>query len=239
MDISAKTKQHLLDLSKRFKDLYVASVSDVLDQMEFTNSIVDKDIKPMFQENSFMCGPAATIRGSGVSLKNIELESVEQNSDEKNPMIITFFEKLESGQVTVFGTDIWEHASVIGDVLSCAFKAKGAEGALVDGYIRDYDRIEEIAWPVFARGYHPRSGKNRIAYLDLNCTLQIGGVLVRPWDIVFGDRDGIVVIPKEKADEIYERAEAICRKETKVIKDFNSANNIQQLKEDFLRYLTN
>lgn len=230
-------KQKIFDLSKKFKDLYVAAVSDTLDKMGYVNNVVQKEIKSMFSENSFICGPATTIRGAGASVKKIVEVTSKEKFPPNKPFFLSFLEKIEPGQVVVFGSQLWERATVIGDVLAAAFKAKGAGGAIIDGYIRDYDRVSPLKWPVFARGLHQRGGSELLTYLDMNCPLQIGGALVRPWDIVFGDNDGVVIIPRENAEEIYEKTKKLCKKESIIVNELINNKDIMKVNEIMERYL--
>ena len=235
--IGEQEKQKIIDLSKSFKELYVAAVSDILDKMGYVNNVMQREIRSMFSENSFICGPATTIRGAGASVKKMIDLSNEENSAPNKPFFLSFLEKVEPGQVVVFGSQICDKATVIGDVLAAAFKAKGAEGAIIDGYIRDYDRISPLRWPVFARGLHQRAGSELLTYLDMDCPLQIGGVLVRPWDIVFGDNDGVVIIPREEAEEIYKKTEKLCKQELIIVNEFINNKDITKVSEVMERYL--
>lgn len=235
--INEQEKLKIFDLSKKFKDLYVAAVSDVLDKMGYINNLVQKEIKPMFSENSFICGPATTIRGSGASVKRLAEETNKDETLQNKPFFISFLEKVEPGQVVVFGSQICDKATVIGDVLSSAFKSKGAEGAIIDGYIRDYDRISPLKWPVFARGLHQRGGSQLLTYLDIDCPLQIGGTLVRSWDIVLGDNDGVVIIPRENAEDIYKETKKLCEKESIIVNELINNKDAMQVNKIMERYL--
>jgi len=235
--INDQEKQKVFNLSRKFKNLYVAAVSDTLDKMGYINNLVQKEIKPMFSESSFICGPATTIRGAGSSVRKLAEETDKDETLQKKPFFISFLEKVEPGQVVVFGSQICDKATVIGDVLSSAFKSKGVEGAIIDGYIRDYDRISTLKWPVFARGIHQRSGTEFLTYLDVNCPIQIGGALVRPWDIVLGDNDGVVIIPRERAEEIYEKTKKLCEKELIIVNEFINNKDITKVSEIMERYL--
>lgn len=234
-ELSVKDKQNILKLCDCYKQIYPAAVSDVLDQMGYENNIVYGSISRMITGRGVLCGPAATIRGTGAWGPNLPERT---NPDSSEPVLVTFFRSLEQGQVAVFGTDIWDKVTVIGDVMSTAMQSKGAAGAVVDGYIRDCDRITALEWPVYAKGIGVRAGGARLSYLETDCPIQIGGgVLVRPWDIILGDRDGLVVIPKEKAEVIYEEAKKVCESEAGFIEKLIKLRG-SDLDETFIRYLT-
>ena len=89
-----------------------------------------------------------------------------------------------------------------GEILTAAAKARGAVGAVVDGYHRDTPNVLEQNWPVFSRGRFAQDSSVRSKVTDYRCTIQIGRVYVQNGDIVFGDIDGIVIIPGQLAEEV-------------------------------------
>ncbi|MDG0812669.1 RraA family protein [Cohnella rhizosphaerae] len=93
-----------------------------------------------------------------------------------------------------------------GELLSTASKMRGARGAIVDGLIRDTKKILELGFPVFATGTKPVDSQGRGLVIEYDIPVKCGGVLVHPGDVIFGDRDGIVVIPAALAEEAFRRA---------------------------------
>jgi regulator of RNase E activity RraA len=96
----------------------------------------------------------------------------------------------------------------MGDNLAQRFELFGATGAIVDGCVRDRDIIEELAFPVFARGLTPagpfKNGPGRIGV-----PVAIGGVVIVPGDIIVADSDGVIAIPQSRAEEALTAADAI------------------------------
>lgn len=82
-------------------------------------------------------------------------------------------------------------------MLSTAARARGARGAIIDGYTRDVPQITAMKFPTFATGRKPVDSAGRSIVIDHGCPVRCGDVLVNPGDIIFGDTDGVVVIPKE------------------------------------------
>src|SRR3989442_4702601 len=93
-----------------------------------------------------------------------------------------------------------------GDLLSTAAKIRGSTGTIVDAVVRDVKRIVAMGFPTFARGIMPLDSWGRGFVADVDVTIQCGGVEVQSGDLVFGDYDGVVVIPKAVEDEVLERA---------------------------------
>ena len=89
-----------------------------------------------------------------------------------------------------------------GELLSTAARARGARGAVIDGFIRDARQILAMGFPVFTTGLSPVDSNGRGDVVAYNVPIECGGVTVNPGDIVFGDADGIVVIPKAVETEV-------------------------------------
>ena len=93
-----------------------------------------------------------------------------------------------------------------GELLSTAARNSGCLGAVVDGAVRDVDRIQQMEFPVFARQTSVYDSQNRQRVIDLDVPVEIAGVRFCPGDLVFADRDGIVVVPQEVETQAIERA---------------------------------
>ena len=98
------------------------------------------------------------------------------------------------------------HSALWGELLSTAAKNGGCVGAIVDGATRDIAKIRPMNFPVFARGTSVYDSLNRQRAIDLDITVEIGGVKFAPGDLVFADLDGIVVVPQEVEAEVIQRA---------------------------------
>ncbi|RIE00848.1 RraA family protein [Cohnella faecalis] len=115
-------------------------------------------------------------------------------------------DSVKPGEVVIGCTNESKQNGLWGELLSTASKVRGARGAIVDGLIRDTKKILELGFPVFATGTKPVDSQGRGLVIDYDIPVKCGGVLVRPGDIIFGDRDGIVVIPSELAEEVFSLA---------------------------------
>jgi regulator of RNase E activity RraA len=97
-------------------------------------------------------------------------------------------------------------SAVWGELLSTAARHRGCVGAIVDGCVRDLATIGRMAFPVFARGTSPYDSANRQRVIDLDVPVRIGGVTFSPGDLVFADRDGVVVVPAPCEAQVIGRA---------------------------------
>ena len=83
-----------------------------------------------------------------------------------------------------------------GELLTATARTRGAVGAVVDGFHRDTPKVLEQNWPVFSRGRYAQDSSVRTAVVDFRCPIEIGGVWIEPGDLIFGDLDGVVVVPR-------------------------------------------
>jgi 4-hydroxy-4-methyl-2-oxoglutarate aldolase len=132
--------------------------------------------------------------------------------------------------------------AVCGDIVSMMAANAGIQAIVIDGMARDSAGIVEAGLPVFSRGITPnscvRSGPGRVGH-----PIVAGGVAVQPGDVIVGDRDGVVVIPQARLDEVIARVEAIRNAEAAVIADVREKklatrpNIAELLKSDRVRYV--
>jgi 4-hydroxy-4-methyl-2-oxoglutarate aldolase len=106
-----------------------------------------------------------------------------------------------------------------GEILTATARTRGGAGAIIDGYHRDTPRVLEQNWPVFSRGRYAQDAGVRSAVIDFRCPVEIGGVNIKPGDLMFGDLDGVVVVPQAVEQEVIvrslekARAEKVVRRE--------------------------
>ncbi len=120
-------------------------------------------------------------------------------------MLLESYRHMQPGDVIVM--EAAEQASAIwGELLSTAASMRGAVGCVTDGLTRDVRLIREMGFPVFAGGIGPLDSRGRGYLAAIDVPVACGGVRVRSGDLVFGDVDGVVVIPAEVEDEVISRA---------------------------------
>jgi len=124
-----------------------------------------------------------------------------------------FIDDVPAGEVIVLDNRGREDATVWGDILTEIAHRRGIAGTVIDGVSRDMALCLDLRYPIFARCRWMRTGKDRVQVEAVNRTVAIGGVRVAPGDIVRGDADGLVVLPREHEGAILEAAEEIGRAE--------------------------
>ncbi len=183
-------------LERLSKNLYVPVVCDILDGLGVRDHTLRHDIRPLFPEARFV-GRAATALAMDV------YEEPEKPYD----LLMSAIDNLAPGACLISTTNGSMRGGLWGELLSTAVRARGATGVVIDGATRDTLAIIEMKFPVFARGIMSADSKGRVEVVDIDCPIDCGGVLVRPGDAVFGDHDGVVVIPQALTAEVVRRAE--------------------------------
>ncbi|MCA9090917.1 MAG: RraA family protein [Planctomycetaceae bacterium] len=97
-------------------------------------------------------------------------------------------------------------SAIWGELLTTAVMNGGCVGAILDGAVRDVQKIRELDFPVLALGTSPYDSKDRQRVIDCNIPVEIGGVLFSPGDLVIADIDGLVVVPQNVEEEVLQLA---------------------------------
>lgn len=124
----------------------------------------------------------------------------------------------QPGDVLVLDCHGYTEAGHFGDIMASACKIRGLAGVVIDGSCRDSRDIYELGFPMFVRAFNP-SGTVKESLGRLNEPVVAGGICVRPGDIIFGDGDGVVVIPQEEEDQVFEKAMAKYEKEQHILEE--------------------
>jgi regulator of RNase E activity RraA len=161
-------------------------------------------------------GPGMKLAGSALTVRIRPFD---------NLVIYKALELSQPGDVIVIGTGNFDGAATWGDITSMIAKARGAVGVVTDGMVRDMEGICQVGLPVFARGATPNS-PYKDGQGEVNFPITCGGVTVRPGDIVVGDGDGVVVIPREDWDEVLKAASKVVEKENQTIANIQAGKLI-------------
>ncbi|MFV0338363.1 MAG: RraA family protein [Chthoniobacterales bacterium] len=190
-----------LELCERYEALFTAAVNDVLRERNLTHQTLPHNIMPL-RENMKVAGAAFTIKGAKSLLIKDEMK-------ERAEML----ESIPQNSVVAWDTSGDDESAQWGEVMTMAANKRGCRGAVVDGGVRDTDRVLTQSFPVFVkyRSSNGMLGRFRISGWQL--PIQIGEVSIFPGDIVFGDIDGVIVVPRDIAYDVLLRAEEIANGE--------------------------
>ena len=127
----------------------------------------------------------------------------------------------KAGDVLVLDFHGYTEAGHFGDIMALACKVRGISGVILDGSCRDSQDIKAMGFPMFVKAFNP-SGTVKKSLGEVNVPVICGGVEVRPGDIVAGDCDGVVVVPREFEDEVFTAALAKFAKEQHIVEQLNA-----------------
>lgn len=188
-------------------ELFSSVIADALDGQGFREQIIKHTIRPL-QDDMIVCGRAMTV----LSVDVYEIP------DEPYKLELEAVDALKPNDILVAQTNGTERSSLWGELLSTAAMYRGAKGAVIDGFTRDTKGIIEMGFPVFVRGIAPYDSKGRSDVIAYNVDIECGGVKVSPGDIIFGDFDGVVVIPRDAEKRVIDAAFEKVRGEKEVRK---------------------
>ena len=204
----------ILELVERYRNVRVADVVDSLDRFGFHNRIlISSEIRPLYS-GIRMVGQALTVEVLRVqekipSMSPAEYEKYAQDWYKNRANYDCFMKDAGPGTVLTVDLDGYIDVGFWGSMIALAAKDKGVEGIVLDGGCRDTWEIRKIGFPVFCRGIGRTEviGRVEVKPENVNIPVEIGGVTVNPGDVVVGDDDGVVVVPRKVASEVLERAE--------------------------------
>lgn len=171
--------------------LYASVISDVVDGLGARNQGMRPDVRPIYQ--------GATVVGRAYPVLTAD---VYKFIDDPYGPEIDAVDSLKPNDVLVACTQRSTRTCFWGELLATAARARGSRGIVVDGTVRDVAYLTEMKFPTFATGIYMVDSAGRSIVIDHNCPVECGGVLVNPGDIIFGDVDGVVVIPREMEKEV-------------------------------------
>lgn len=209
-DLSVET---ILALQKRWERIRVANLYDALDQMGYPNQCLDLGIRPLFPHRR-LAGMAVTVRGVRDPVDYRLLR--EQGKEAPKPQTaVDLHSQLFPGAVIVVDGGGEVFTGKFGEMTSWSFKQRGAKGIVIDGFIRDWLGLEVIPdYTPCARGTSPIESARRWHVIAVNVPIGMPGTLtsqvtVNPGDWVVAETDGVMIVPKEIADEALIKAEEI------------------------------
>jgi regulator of RNase E activity RraA len=205
------------ELLYRFEKLYTGAINDVLREFCLLNQALPGHIVPL-REYRTVAGFAFTVKSAPNAMISGEMEYRVQMLDE-----------LGEDNFVIWDTTNDSKATLWGGVMTATAKGKKVKAACIDGGIRDTHQIIEADFPVFYKYRTSNGSLGRCLITHYQITLQIGDVTVKPGDIILGDIDGVLVVPREIAYEVLIRAEEIYENEKKIFNWVNAGESVQEI----------
>ncbi len=144
-----------------------------------------------------------------------------------------FIDDVPPGSVIVIDNGGRENATVWGDILTEIAHRRGIAGTVIDGACRDTALCLQIGYPVYSRSYSMRTGKDRVQLDATNVVVNIGDARVGPGDILRGDADGVVVIPKAYEAEVLAASEDIDVAEAAIRQSVRSGKRLSEARKEY------
>lgn len=208
----------LAEMRGRF---FCALLSDVLDNLGYQNQALPARIRPL-DENLVMVGRARTMLFADVYA---------QPAPGENPYVleIELVDSLGPDQIAVCACGASGRIAPWGGLLTTASKNRGAVGALMDGMVRDIRDIRELNFPVFHGGIAPLDSKGRGKVIAIDVPVELGGVRINPHDIIFGDADGVIVVPRSIETKVIAAAREKLEGENNTRKELNAGRLLAEV----------
>ncbi len=206
----------LNELVEGFRGVATASVADAVDLIAGKTGFLDQAIKPRINERKIV-GPAVTI--------------LEGPTDEAVPPqhALDAIDEADAGSVIVIAINGETNVAVWGGLMAAGAVANGHEAAVLDGGMRDVTEIKrDFDFPVFSRSISPGTTVGRHRTIDSNVAVPIGDVIIHPGDIIVGDVDGVVAVPRTHAEAVLEKAQEIDAREAEQAKLILEARSLRE-----------
>lgn len=193
-----KNDKELFEIAK--KELFTAVVGDIMDKLGYLHQFLSPQIKPL-SSDMVVIGRAMTILEADVFS---ECTKGTNNNLMEVPFGLMFeaLDDLKEDEIYICSGGSPRYAMWGGLMSTRAIKLKSA-GAVINGYSRDTNEVLNLKFPTFSFGSYAQDQGPRGKVIDYRCPIEIDGVRINDGDIIFGDRDGVLIIPKEVVEEAF------------------------------------
>ncbi len=214
--------EELFDTLRR--ELFTAVVGDVMDTMGLLRQFLPPQLRPLRDD--------MVVTGRAMTVLEADVPSDTDLATEPFGLMFRALDDLKAGEVYVCAGGSPRYA-LWGELMSTRATKLGAAGAVVDGYHRDTSGILRLGFPTFSYGGYAQDQAPRGKVTDFRVPLEVGGVKVTPGDIVFGDLDGVCVIPRDAEEEVFRSALEKVQKENLVGQAIEEGMSAQEAFEKF------
>jgi 4-hydroxy-4-methyl-2-oxoglutarate aldolase len=191
-------------------DLYTPVVGDVLDILKRWHQFLPPEIRPLL----------ASMKVVGRAM-SVQISDAWGFQERPFGRLTEALDQIDKNEIYI-ATGGRLNCAAWGEILTSTARTRGGAGAIIDGYHRDTPRVLEQNWPVFSRGSYAQDAGVRSAIVDFRCPIEIEGTQICPGDLIFGDLDGVVVVPRAIEEEVVTRALEKARAEKLVRKDIEA-----------------
>src|SRR6266436_6890162 len=196
-----RTDEELFTIIRQ--ELFTCVVGDVMDKMGLQHQFLPPRIRPL--------RPDMVVIGRGMPVLSVDVFEEKATGTANKLMqkpfglMLEALDDLQRNEVYV-NTGSSPRNALWGELMSVRARKLGTSGAVLNGYTRDTKAILDLNFPTFSWGPYGQDSSPRYKVVDFRVPLEIGAVRLRPGDILFGDIDGVCVIPTEATDEVFAKA---------------------------------
>ena len=201
----------------RYEALYTGAINDVMREFCLLDQALPHNIIPL--------RPERTVAGLAFTVKSAPNVKITGEMTFRTEML----DAMHEDAFVVWDTSLDEEATLWGGVMTATAITKGIRGAVISGGIRDTKQILEQKFPVFYKYRTSNGSLGRCMITHYQVPVRIGKVTVRPGDIIFGDIDGVLCIPREIAYDVLLRAEGIERNEVDIFSWVRQGDTISEI----------
>jgi regulator of RNase E activity RraA len=207
------------ELLQRYEQLYTGAISDVLREFALLDQALPGYFKPL--------RPERTVAGLAFTVKSAPNVKITGEMTFRTQMI----SEIPGDTIVVWDASGDEKATMWGGVMTATAVGLKVKGAVIDGGIRDTHQILEKDFPVFYKYRIPNGSLGRCLITHYQLPIKIGDVVIKPGDVVLGDIDGVVVVPRDIAYEVLIRAEEIKANEKKIFGWVAEGKSVHEITE--------
>jgi regulator of RNase E activity RraA len=185
------------------KELFTCVVGDVMDKLGLQHQFLPPQVRAL-RPDMMLVGRAMPVLAVDVFEEKV---SGTNNNLMQKPfgLMLEALDDLRSNEVYV-NTGASPRNALWGELMSIRARTLGAAGAVLNGYLRDTNAVLNLNFPAFCWGSYAQDSAPRYKVVDFRIAIEIGAVRIRPADLIFGDIDGVCVVPAEAATEVFTEA---------------------------------
>jgi 4-hydroxy-4-methyl-2-oxoglutarate aldolase len=202
MSTEIVSAENVKEVCERYLRLYTGAIADMLDKSGHRRQVLPRYVSPFTNANR-VAGPAFTGQGYPCA----------STTNDDTQTRLNMLDSIRPGTVSVWATGGSVECAHWGEIMSTAARERGCTGAVIDGGVRDVDFINQMGYPVFAKFKCAASSIGRWDIKEYQIPIRIGDTVIHPADFVFGDVDGVVIVPKDLTLEILVAAEGVFERE--------------------------
>lgn len=206
------------EICERYEKLYTGAVADILDEKGFRRQCLAPDFRPIFPEK----------RAAGFAFPALG-EACADVSYDCRPAILQFLKSIPAESMVVFDPGREKVCAAWGEFMALVARNNGCRGVVVDGPIRDTEMIMQAGFQIFGAGFWPVSSVGRWRPVHVGQPVLVRGVEVRPGDLVLGDVDGVVIVPKPMVEEVLLAAEACYQAERSMKEELRAGKTMDEV----------